>query len=612
MEIPTERLKMAINRLQLIAIILITLFSGILIKPVEAQPYPPINIAVTSRIKDNRLTWRHHPQNPAGYVANYIICRSTTYGNTVPIATVSAATTAFSDNHGGLSYAQEFYYTVRAIGTDTLLSEPSEQVMRFLPVVGLTNTGMATSTIDNIHYGSWKPYPGEWTDTLVYTRFGDPASTTTTTYAGVDYVQRQIVRATRTGVMPATGPYFLQVIVGAPDWWGNPANRRWVSYSSSLPFYVNPNSPYEDNASSTFFNNSQNRVMAEPLGAGGVGTMLFSNHGNDYWRIRRPIEVRSHVSRLENLPTTGTTITYVTPAKVNSPCRVVITGINAGEISETRADKEVRIADRYGNELPCAVFNETAADGSVTGFDVHFIASQDGIASETYWVYWGNPSASEPNYPGFTDAKNFSTTSQFAVSPWFSRRIHRGGMENLTYSNRVIASLTGPVNDLSASFSLPFPSPFPYFEFATSTVNLSTNGLISFPPHSNPLNDWFEFTGANSNRFIAPLWCNLVINDTVPSNSGLYYHNLDGTFPDRHRTVFTWIANRFNAPTESYIFQAALYRQGDIAFRYNTINFAALTTVSPDNPHPINVPPHHTAGISATDGNRWMGITDGT
>lgn len=65
--------------------------------------------------------------------------------------------------------------------------------------------------------------------------------------------------------------------------------------------------------------------------------------------------------------------------------------------------------------------------------------------------------------------------------------------------------------------------------------------------------------------------------------------------------------------TESYIFQAALFRQGDIAFRYDTLNFGALTTVpSVSGDNPINVPPHHTAGISATDGNRWLGITDDT
>lgn len=593
---------------RLIVVIMLLLCSTVAIQPVEAQPYPPINITVTSRIADNRLTWGHHPQNPAGYVANYIICRSTTYGNTVPIATVTAATTAFSDNTAGYSYAQEFYYSLRAIGTDTLLSERSEQVMRFLPVVGLTNAGMTTNTIDSIHYGSWNPYPGQWTDTYTYIRTTPEGGTN---YSGGDYGQRQIVRATRAVVLPAGGPYYFQVMIGAPDWWGSPSNRRWVSYSSSLPFYVNPTSPYEDNASATFFNNSQNRVMAEPIAAGGIRAMPFSSNGGNFWRIRRPIGVSAHVNQLL-FP--SVTPNNAVPARINSPCRVVITGIPAGEMAETRADDEVRVADQYGNELPCVVYNETAAAGSVTGFAVHFIASQDGTSQEIYWIYWGNPDASVPTYtsPGFSD--NFSTTSQFAVSPWYSRRIHRGGIETagVPFNNpsRLIASPPSPIDDLSASRVLAFT--FPYFEFATNTVNVSTNGLISFPPHTDSLNDWSEFTGANANRFIAPLWCNLVENSSVPDNSGLYYHNLDNANAFRNRAMFTWRANRFNADTESYIFQAALYRQGDIAFRYDTLNFGALTTASADNPHPINIPPHHTAGISATDGNRWLGITDDT
>ncbi len=599
-------LQKKINCQQLLVIIMLLFCLAASIRPAEAQPNPPINITVTSRIADNRLTWGHHPQNPAGYVANYIICRSTTYGNTVPIATVTAATLAFNDNTAGYSYAQEFYYTLRSIGTDTLVSPPSEQVMRFLPVVGLTNTGMATSTIDSIHYGSWKPYPGQWTDTLLYTRTTPDGGAN---YAGADYAQRQIIRATRGGVMPAGGPYYLQVVIGAPDWWGGPANRRWVSYSSSLPFYVNPNSPYEDNASSTFFNNSQNRVMAQPLVTGGVETMLFSNNGGNFWRIRRPVAVTPHVATVR----VPAPVNDFSPARINSPCRIVIAGIPAGQIT-TSAAAQVRVADQYGNELPRVIYNETVAAGSVTGFDVHFIASQDTGVQEIYWLYWGNPDASAPTYtnPGFSD--NFSTTSQFAVSPWFSRRINRGGIESwsITYNDagRLIASPPSPIDDLSATRGLGFT--FPYFDLATNTVNVSTNGYVSFPPDSQPLNTWGGFTGASPNRFIAPLWCNLMQNGAVPGSSGLYYHNIEAGTPTRHHAVFSWRANRFNAPTESYIFQAALYRQGDITLRYDTINFAALASTSVDNPNPINIPPHHTAGISATDGSRWMGITDGT
>ncbi|HNX77686.1 MAG TPA: PA14 domain-containing protein, partial [Candidatus Rifleibacterium sp.] len=570
----------------------------------EAQPLPPINIAVTSRINNNYLTWNHNTQNPAGYVTNYAICRSTTYGATVQIATAAANATNFSDNTAGYSFDQEFYYTLRAISAGPLFSEPSEQVMRFLPTVGLTNANLATHTIVDIQYGSWKPYPGQWTDTIIYLR-STPDGGTNYTPNG-DYVQRQIVRATRAVTLPVGGPYYFNVAIYAPDWLGvyGPANRRLVSYSSSRPFYVNPEVPYEDNASATFFNNSQNRVMAEPI-ENGVKAMLFKDDGGNHWRMRRQVSVISDVSRLD-IPVLGN----ITPAKINAPCRVVFSGIPLNEITTTAA-RQVRVANRYGEELPCVVYNEIVSGASVTGFDVHFIANQDGTAPEFYWIYWGNPDADDPNYASTFFNNNLNTTSQFAVSPWFSRRIHRGGVETHSTADgaRLIASPPSPIDNLSKEQLLAFT--FPYFDHATTTVNVSTNGYISFVPHSEPGNSMAEFTGTNPQRFIAPLWCNLMENDSVPTDSGLFYQNIDNG-NTRHHALFTWRANRYNATGEEYVVQAALYRKGDIALRYQTVNFGALTSPSISSDTPINIAPNHTAGISATDGTRWMTITDGT
>lgn len=569
-----------------------------------AQPYPPINLYVESRAADNRLVWSHNPNNPGGYIVNYQVCRSTTYGATVPIATVTGATVAFIDNTAGYSYGQEFFYTVRSIGNDAAVSPHSEQVMRFLPRVGLTGIEMQNNTVQNLHGVSWDPYPGQWTDTHI--RLKSNPNPNTGVLQNTTYLQRQFLRANSAQNLAAGGPYYFEVIIGAPDWWGSPANYRWVSYSTSLPFYVTP-TIYEDNASSTYFNSSPNRVMAEPLATGGVAAKMFQGSGGGFWRIRRPITIAGQMNSLA-IPVLGN----INPSRINAPCRAVITGIPAGEITTTAA-AQVRVANQYGDELPCTVFNEVVAAGSVTGFDVHFLANQDQTNAEIYWIYWGNPSAAVPNYGSKAFKNSFSRTSQFDYSPWYSRRLNRGGVEthSTAAAARLIPNPPSPADDLFVTLNpLGGANLFQYFGIATNSVSVSTNGYISLTPHSQPLNTWGDFVGPNPQRFIAPFWCNLMVNSTAPTNAGLYYENLNSGTAATHRALFTWRANRFNSLSEEYIFQVALYRMGDIAFRYDTLNFNALFAPSTSGDNPLNVAPHHTAGISATDGNRWHGITD--
>lgn len=584
--------------------IMLALFCLVYPAIATAQPYPPINVYLESRAADNRIVWSHNPNNPGGYIVNYQICRSTTYGATVPIATVTGATVAFNDTTAGYAYDQEFYYTVRSIGSDAAVSPHSEQVMRFLPRVGLTNIPMQNSTVQNLNGVSWDPYPGQWTDTHI--RLKTNPNPNSGVLQNTGYAQRQILRANSTQNLPVGGPYYFEVITGAPDWWGSPANNRWVSYSTSLPFYVIP-TVYEDNASSTYFNSGINRVMTVPLSTGGVAASMFQGSGGGFWRIRRPITIAGQMNTLV-IPVLGN----INPARLNAPCRAVITGIPAGEITTTAA-AQVRVANQYGDELPCIVFNEVVAAGSVTGFDVHFLANQDQTSSEVYWIYWGNPSAAVPNYGSKAFKNSFNRTSQFDYSPWYSRRINRGGVEthSTAAAARLITNPPSPADDLFATLNpLGGANLFQYFGLATNSVSVSTNGYISLTPHSQPLNNWGDFVGPNPQGFIAPFWCNLMVNSTAPANAGLFYENLNSGTAATHRALFTWRANRFNSLSEDYIFQVALYRMGDIAFRYDTLNFNALFAPSTSGDNPLNVAPHHTAGISATDGSRWHGITD--
>ncbi len=556
-----------------------------------AQPEPPINTYVQSYATYNRISWTHNPANPAGYVTNYQICRSTTSGAEVPVGLVGY-TTAFNDNTPGYSYEQEFYYTIRAVGSDSLISTDSEEGMRFIPVMNLTDSHIFTHGITDRFYGSWRPYPAAWTNTYYRIRTTPLGGSN---YGAVSFSNNQLLRYQRDVSIPEGGPYYLEILIGRPDYYGTPNNNRWIAICDSLPFYIDVNIPFEDNASSTYFNNSPNRTMAAPKAVGGVAPFDFQNSGGGFWRMRQPIRLRSGI----DLNYYGT--------KLNAPCRYTVT-VPAGQISAGRAAAEARIADEYGHEVPSVVMGETNDGTWVTSFDVHFIVSQYYNLWDTYWVYYANPSASAPTY----DFKTSCTlTSQFDYTPWFSRKLIRGQTEWYSTSNtyRLIPNPPSPADDEFGTRTMGFT--FPFFDYATDTISLSANGYISFLPYSQPNNTWGEFSGANGNHFIAPLWANLMVNDTVPSDAGLYYYRRDTGNQYRHREIYTWSANRFNSTNEIYLFQTILYAQGDVTFKYGTLNFNALWGVpSSSGDNPVNVPPHHTAGISATDGNRWLRITD--
>ncbi|GEM_PF-2745744 len=560
-----------------------------------AQPLPPINIRVCSYLNENRIYWNHNPNETPGYVSNYEIFRRGNTGSAASIGMVSGNATQFPDNTAGRTFKDEFYYTVRAIGTDTLVSPQSEEVKRFLPRVGLTDISMQTNTVTDRQFVNFDPYPGYFTDVYWRVRSAPCAGSS---FGGYYYSNCQVVCDYQSLNLPPGGPYYLEVIIGRPDWWGSPVNSYWYSYSSSEAFYVNSQVPYEDNASSTYFNSSNSRTMTVPLDPAGVGLAALSNSGGDFWRIRTPVRVSPYTRYLYNQ--------FSRLAKLNAPCRTTI-AVPAGQLAAGRAAAEVRVADERGHEIPSIVVSESTSDSWVNSFDVHFITSQNYNDSATYWVYWGNPSASQ-NFYDFVASSN--TTSQFSYSPWYSRKILRGTNETATITDayRIIASPPAPADDIQTNVTIPFS--FPFFDTSSNSIYVSSNGYLTFSPFSSGNNTWNDFTASNSYRFIAPFWCNLMVNDSVPGTSGVYGRRIDAGNP-QDRYQLTWRANRFNSPTEVYIFQAALYRSGDIAFRYENLNAGGLSTVpSGSGDNPINIAPHHTAGISRNDGSQYFSITD--
>ncbi len=578
------------------ALLTLILWVLLLDLPVLAQPSPPLQAQVYSYLTYNRIRWWH--PSPSTGVTSYLIFRSTSPNATVSgaqIASVAATlgvTPQIYDDNTAV-YAQEYYYTVVAVAGG-LNSGPSEEVKRFLPRWGYGRIPQQVNHRRANHYLNWDPYPGQWNHCYLW--FDTNPNVTAAVTPGRVVNNNQAVRTSRTDTLTNGTNYYVRLAMGRPDWVSNPNAVFYTSYSTSLPILINDNDSFADTASSTYFNNSLSYVGCFPSPSGGVRVQTFSGSGGGFWRFRRGLSVQER----------GIT------SRVNAPVRAVVSGITPSQpMAAGRSKTEVRVSDEFGNEVPCLVADETSSGGLVTSFTVHFLA--EGIGNgETryYWVYWGNPSAT---VPGYSWSQNADQTSQWDITPWYSRKVLKAGLDTYTTTagNRVIASPPSPADDNNALFTLPWGASM-FFDLSTSTWYLSANGYMSTASYSTGLNTWDDFIGnpAHGRGYIAPLWLNLMVNDTVPTNAGLYQNRQNaGTANDR--VVFTWLANRFNAPTEIYAFQGVVYRYGDIAFRYENLNYNGLwQTPSGSGDNPVNVAPHHTVGISMGDNSRWLSATD--
>lgn len=554
-----------------------------------AQPYPPINVQVFGELTRNRLVWTHNSLNSGIPLQRYRIYRGTTYGSEIQIASVAATVTTFNDTTA--VFGQPYIYYLRTETTSGVLSGLSQRVHRLVPRVGRTIYSLPRLTVRNYHLFNWDfpltqwtktavaigTIPGNYNDVVRWTYFRDLANA---------------VESSFTNNLAYNTTYYVNVAYGRPDWNGTPNNDFWTSYSSSLPFRIVPET-FSDVSSSSFFLAGLRTTMVDVLPTGGLASRLFSGSGGGFWRMRRLMQLQERNQA----------------GRINAPARAIVSGIPAGQLAAGRAASEVRVADDRGRELPCFIASETTAGGWTTQFIVHFLTSANQNSTTDYTVYWGNPAAVNP---GYSWQNSCQRTSQWDVSPWYSRRVYRTNPMLFTPgSTRLIASPPSPVDDAGVWYNLPSAwGNWPFFDRIATRTWVCTNGYMSLADDVVPTNTWSAFAGPSTlfQGLIAPLWLNLMVNDTFPTTrtSGLY-RNTSGDW-----LIFTWIANRFNAANEGYIFQAWLYRYGDIRFQYESMNYRGLWDVpSSSNDNPVNVAPHHTVGLSNGDGVNWLQITDG-
>lgn len=376
----------------------------------------------------------------------------------------------------------------------------------------------------------------------------------------------QTNRASLTGLNLASGTMYYASVRGIS------AFGATAAVGSSDGFLARRDQVLVDTASQSFFHNARVLNMIDTTtDAGSIRPRVFSNPGGGtaYWRYRMPITITEP----------GVT------SRINAPCRVFFT-IPAGQMGSVN---EIRVADEHGNEIPR--YNLAV---STTNLDFVFLVNMAQSETKTYWVYWGNPTATDPGAAyGFTNTATGVSATQW--TPYYSRKNTEPGAEEpvlgATLSNADDATVTPPA----------LPWNFYFFGTNTTAWRMNTNGFLSITAVGSPVqysNRWANFTGATFGRGIMPMWSDLWPGGGSPIPDGIFRN----AYADR--VVYTWRANRWGVRDDIYITQAVLYRTSDIALRYSYLSTLGIIGPTPNYDRPANT--ENTVGITNSDNTRWL------
>jgi hypothetical protein len=139
--------------------------------------------------------------------------------------------------------------------------------------------------------------------------------------------------------------------------------------------------------------------------------------------------------------------------------------------------------------------------------------------------------------------------------------------ENISSTGIQITSWTGTVDDGNTPIDVGFS--FPFFNESHGVAYVGTNGLITFNTGSNAFNNTCVPAAGAPNNAVYPLWDDYHLH---ASHTGRVFYE---TRFSPTRLIVQWdLVGHYNAgapPVDQSTFQAILYENGDIDFRYAAI-----------------------------------------
>lgn len=288
-----------------------------------------------------------------------------------------------SFSNGQLFFSSEAIINPPEDNSGTRFTAWSEEIVRFYPWAAATAEARNYKT-ETVVRARWPIYENEIVKTFV------GLSTVPGEANVVDFIDvGHATEHTFSGLNLETGKEYF-VTVKVQDTTGN-LDGYGTSICSSRGFIFDYNRNLVDNASSTFFNNALVRVMTG-ANANFVDTVAFGNDAIRRYRVPIILTERGIESRF------------------NAPVEVTIGGTGF-PTTLTNAQNQVRVADEWGNEVPC---NVTTAP-SLTSIDQYLF--QNGTQIVSFVPGYDTPGVNGSLAPGNPTVIT-GTTTNGAETAW--------------------------------------------------------------------------------------------------------------------------------------------------------------------------------------------------
>jgi hypothetical protein len=246
----------------------------------------------------------------------------------------------------------------------------------------------------------------------------------------------------------------------------------------------------------------------------------------------------------------------------NAPFEVNLTFENGETVNCT---KEIRVVDMEGNEIASRIYDSGYNATNCLFANINFPVDVGLSKSRSYYIYFGNPSATEPDYYSppydtYKDSCQYSETSSSCVTRYYSRREAGQALDSFNYTNKHLNSDDSMQTHLMN---------LEYYNINYTQLRVSDNGYIGLLPSSDndATSTEADFT-TNIPPLISPYW----VDYDCQGDSGVYRNS----YPNR--TIFTWQCPKKGGSGNDTV-QAVIYESGDIAFRYG----ASQDTGTQDN-----------------------------
>lgn len=227
------------------------------------------------------------------------------------------------------------------------------------------------------------------------------------------------------------------------------------------------------------------------------------------------------------------------------PVDVAVT-FSQGRVAD--CTKEIRVTNSDGTEVPVYVYNKQATNTSCSGANVVFkIPVLGRSASTTYYLYYGNPKATDPNYASF--------------DPYYSLKYTNASFVDYGNATNIFTGQDECENvDANCPLSPGLPWPFSFYgTLYDASPKVNSNGVLSFLGLGSYGSLTLSEGEFRKKEMMALLWDDLF--------TSAYYE----VFTSPSRVVFTWDGSYNFDFSHVVVAQLTLYKTGDIKISYGDI-----------------------------------------